>query len=298
MVDKMKKDYAKIAIILLNYNNYNDTINCIESLKKVDYPNFFVIVVDNNSTNDSFAYLKKMENDKIKIINSGKNGGFAFGNNVGIKLALEQKAEYVLLLNNDTIVTPNFLTKLEECFLIKNNVGIVTSRIMYNKERDKIWYAGGDIDWDNLRATHEGINQSIYKKHEMREVNFASGCCMLISSECLRNVGGLPEDYFMYCEDMDYCVKVRECGYKIIYDSDSVIYHCVSSAGGGEESPFVIEWSNRARRKFYKKYKDYIRFYKRGYIYIKCEMRMLAKIFVGKNRRRALAAYKKSFIKK
>lgn len=298
MIDNKDKKNPKIVIILLNYNNYNDTFNCVESLKKIKYSNFSIIIVDNKSTNDSLERLKNIENSKIKIIESGKNGGFAFGNNIGIKEALEQKAEYVLLLNNDTIVTPNFLDKLVECFYIEHDIGIATSRIMYNDERDKIWYAGGNIDWNNLRAIHEGINQNIYKNNEKKVVGFASGCCMLISSECLKKVGDLPEDYFMYCEDMDYCIRVREFGYKIIYNSDSVIYHCVSSSGGGEDSSFVIEWSNRARRKFYKKYKKYIKKYKRGYVCIKCEIRTIIKIIVGKNKKQKLKAYKQSFIKK
>lgn len=290
-----EKKYPRVTIILVNYNNYNDTIECIKSLDTVNYPSFNVLVVDNHSPNDSILKLKTYEGNKIHIVDSGKNGGFAFGNNVGIELALKNGADYVLLLNNDTLVTPQFLNELMECFLQKTNVGIATCRIMYNSERTKVWYSGGDIDWNNLRAIHTGINGYEYREDGIEEVGFASGCCMLVSAECIRDIGGLPEEYFMYCEDMDYCVKALSRGYRIMYNSAAVIYHCVSSSGGGAESPFVIEWSNRARRLFYKKYKDKVSPFTRWLVYIKCEIRSIVKIMLGCNRMAALKAYRKSF---
>lgn len=118
---------------------------------------------------------------------------------------------------------------------------------------------------------------------------------MLISAECIQKAGVLPEEYFMYYEDLDYCVKVHEAGYQIKYNPEAVIYHCVSSSGGGENSPFVIEWSNRARRIFYNKYKRYIKNSKRAFVCAKCELRTVVKILLGKNVMKALKAYRKSF---
>ena len=293
----VENKYPKVTVILLNYNNYSDTSECIKSLKKVDYPNLDILVVDNHSSNDSFSKLKVYEGNQIHIIDSGKNGGFAFGNNIGISLALKKGADYVLLLNNDTLVTPQFLNRLLKCFLYEKYVGIATCRIMYNSDRKKVWYSGGNIDWSNLRAFHSGINGYEYQKDGLKKVGFASGCCMLISAECIHEIGGLSEEYFMYCEDMDYCLKALEHGYKIVYNPEAVIYHCVSSSGGGAESPFVIEWSNRARRLFYKKYKNKISPLVRWFVCLKCEMRSIAQIMLRKNRIAALKAYKKSFIK-
>ena len=193
-----KKTTPKIAIILLNYNNYEDTFACVESLQQVRYPNVDIIIVDNKSTNDSLEKLYELKSENIKIVDSGKNGGFAFGNNIGMEIAREENSDYVLLLNNDTIVTENFLDELLKCFSYEEDVGIATGRIMYNSEKDKVWYAGGKIDWNNLRAIHRGINGTVYSTKGMENVGFASGCCMMISKECLRKVGGLPEDFFMY----------------------------------------------------------------------------------------------------
>jgi len=297
MTNEMNKPFPKVAIILLNYNNYRDTFNCLDSLKELTYSNYETIVVDNNSSNDSLHYLRQRIDKNLTVIDSGRNGGFAFGNNIGIQKALEDNADYIMLLNNDTLVTPDFLEKLLSCFYDSGveNVGVATCRIMYNDARDKVWYAGGTIDWENLRATHNSIGTKQYKSDGVEVVGFASGCCMLISAECIQKAGILPEEYFMYYEDLDYCVKVHEAGYQIKYNPEAVIYHCVSSSGGGENSPFVIEWSNRARRIFYNKYKRYIKNSKRAFVYAKCELRTIVKIFLGKNVMKALKAYRKSF---
>ena len=148
MTNEMNKPSPKVAIILLNYNNYRDTFNCLDSLKKLTYSNYETIVVDNNSSNDSLYYLRQRTDKNLTVIDSGRNGGFAFGNNIGIQKALENNADYIMLLNNDTLVTPDFLEKLLLCFSNSNieNVGVATCRIMYNDARDKVWYAGGTID--------------------------------------------------------------------------------------------------------------------------------------------------------
>lgn len=287
----------KITIILLNYNNFNDTINCINSLKKVKYSNFEIIVVDNKSKNNSLEILKSLEDSHIHITSSQKNGGYAYGNNYGIAIAKKHKADFFLLLNNDTVVTDTFINGLLACFSFEKNVGIGTCRIMYNSEPDKIWYAGGKIDWNNLRAVHIGLNKRSYRNSGMEEVDFVSGCCMMISAQCLDKIGGLPEEYFMYYEDLDFCIKAQEAGFKLVYNPEAVIYHCVSSSGGGEDSPFVIEWINRSRRTFYKKYKSYIKKTNRIFVCIKCEFRQIIKIIIARNFTKKIKAYLISFHK-
>lgn len=296
MGDKLiYKQEPSVAIILLNYCNYEDTIACIESLKRIEYSNYCIIVVDNHSPNNSLEKLTMLESSKIHIIDSGKNGGFAYGNNFGIKYALETNIEYILLLNNDTLVEPNFLSLLINDGVFKAKGDIISCRIMYNMNRNKVWYAGGKIDWNNIRAIHYNINKNANLNDKLREVSFISGCCMLISSSCIDTIGILPEEYFMYYEDMDYCQHAKEAGAKLVYVPSSVIYHCVSASSGGNNSPFVIEWSNRARRKFFKKYKYNIPFYKRGLIRIKCELSAIVKILLSNGCIKGLIAYLKSY---
>ena len=286
----------KVSIILVNYKNYKDTIKCLDSLKKVMYQNLSIIVVDNNSKDDSFEILKEYEDDRIIVMESGFNGGFAFGNNFGIRKALENDSDYVLLLNNDTVVDSDFLMPLLQVAENDKHAGIVTSRIMFYPDTDRIWYAGGKVDWNNLRANHCGLGEKISEKFSQKStVDFASGCCMLIPKNTIKEVGLLPEEYFMYYEDMDYCIMVADKGLKIEYVPESVIYHCVSSSSGGDGSPFTVEWQARARRIFWKKYAQRFSIIKKIYIPIKCDCRTVVKCLIGKNKIGKVRAFVRSY---
>lgn len=293
----MKSSSGKlVAIILLNYNSYDYTEACVKSLNEISYDNYKIIIVDNCSTDDSFSKLVLLESNSVHIIKSKKNGGFAYGNNIGIKYAMETGAQYFLLLNNDTLVEKDFLDRLVSSAITVNS-DITTCRIMYNSDRQKLWYGGGEIDWFRQRAIHTGINE-IYEaatKNQKQEVTFASGCCMLLSKRCVDRIGGLPEEYFMYYEDLDYCQNALNNQLHIVYDPDSVIYHCVSASGGGSRSPFVIEWSNRSRRRFMIKYKNNTSWIIRIIGSVLCELREIIKIIISTDRIRCFRAYFRSF---
>lgn len=246
----------KIAIIILNYKNSKDTIECVESLEKIGYKNFEIIIVDNDSKDGSIEFLKNHFKDKHAILDSKKNGGFAYGNNVGIKYALKNKADYILLINNDTTVEENFLDVLVETAEKDKTIGITTGLIMNYYDKNKVWYNGGEIDWNKFYGYHLNERGNLSTLEEEKEITFATGCLMLIRKEIFNNVGLLPEEYFMYYEDVDFCAKVQNKGYKIVYNSNSKIYHKISASSGEEESPFAIEWNTRNRIKFYRKYKN------------------------------------------
>lgn len=246
----------KVAIIILNYRNSKDTIECVESLEKISYKDFEIIIVDNDSKDDSVGILNDKFKGKHIILESKKNGGFAYGNNIGIKYALKNKADYVLLINNDTTVEEDFLDVLVETAERDKNAGIATGLIMNYYDKDKIWYNGGEIDWNKFYGYHLNERGNFNISEEEKEITFATGCLMLIKKEVFKSAGYLPEEYFMYYEDVDFCAMVKERGYKIIYNSKSKIYHKVSASSGEEESPFAIEWNTKNRIKFYKKYKN------------------------------------------
>ena len=245
----------KVAIIILNYKNSKDTIECVESLEKINYKNFNIIIVDNDSKDDSVEILRNHFKDKHIILNSGKNGGFAYGNNIGIKYALENGADYVLLINNDTIVEDDFLNVLVETAEKDKGVAIATGLIMNYYDKSKILYNGGEIDWNKFYGYHLNERENFNVISEEKEITFATGCLMLIRKDIFKNIGFLSEEYFMYYEDVDFCAKVQNKGYKIVYNSNSKIYHKVSASSGEEESPFAIEWNTRNRLRFYRKYK-------------------------------------------
>lgn len=245
-----------IYIILVNFNSYKDTIECVRSLKKINYLNYKIVIVDNNSKNDSVKELKKHLNDCI-IIESKNNKGFSGGNNLAIEYSIKNGAEYVLLLNNDTLVNPNFLTNMINSYNKINNVGIVTCKILYYPEQNKIWYGGGKINWFKFIVEHYGMGEFDIGQTDLnKEVDFATGCCMLVKIDVLKKVGLLSDEYFMYFEDVDFCVRVKEAGYRIWYNHNAIIYHKVGQASGGEESSFSIEWCTRNRLFFMKKYKN------------------------------------------
>lgn len=223
-----------VYIILVNYKGYADTVDCVNSLLKIGYENYKIIIVENASSDSCLMGKNRFLNDNTVILYAKENKGFSDGNNIGIRYAMQFNPDYLLLLNNDTVVKSDFLDQLVNTAETHNEVGIVTGRIFYYKNREDLWYSGGHYNRDN------GItNQVIYGKdvNDEKNITFASGCLMLISKECIRKVGLLDDDYFMYSEDADYCCRVCDAGLKIIWNPCSVIYHKVS-ASVGENSIF------------------------------------------------------------
>ncbi|MGU8928583.1 glycosyltransferase family 2 protein [Clostridium perfringens] len=243
-----------LAIVIVNYNGVNDTLKCIESIRKNCEVSNEIIVVDNKS--DEFNRKLLIENNKYyKLIFNDNNEGFARANNIGIKYALNKGYETILLINNDTLIEKNSLDIMYKKIKYNIDIGIVGCTILYNDNRDKIWFDGGEINWIKFLGEHDNMKKKYNCNVESRYVSFLSGCCMMIKREIFEKVGLLPEEYFMYFEDVDFCAKVLQNKYKLYVCRDAIIYHKVSAASGGEDSPFTIEWCNRNRIIFMKKYK-------------------------------------------
>jgi len=209
-----------VYIIILNYNGGEEIIECLQGCQKIHYPRFRILVVDNASSDHSVAQIKKQFKE-VTVIQNQENLGFAAGNNVGIKYALSQKADYVLLLNNDTVVSKDFLTKMIPLAEKEASIGIVVPKILYYQS-NTLWEGWGKkIDYIRGRVTvsaEETINQP-------QETNHATGCAMLIKRAVFEKIGFLPEDYFMYFEDIDFSLKARKAGFKIFYQPEAVIWH-------------------------------------------------------------------------
>lgn len=218
-----------IHIILVNYNGFSDTIECIESLKKITYTNYKIIVVDNNSTVDPTDYQLSYLQENTVFIRSDENLGFSRGNNIGINYAKENKANYILLLNNDTTVEPDFLTKLVTAADEKKDNGIFGCKIMYYWDREKVWFGGGTFNFKTGNTSHY---HKAEKKDSIEEVTFLTGCLMLIPIKILDSVGFLDESYFLYAEDTDYCCRVMSEGYHLYYCPNAVIYHKEGASAG------------------------------------------------------------------
>lgn len=217
--------YQKVAIIILNWNGKKDTIECLESLKRITYHNYDILLVDNGSTDGSVEFFRERY-PGMEIIENEKNLGFAEGNNVGIRRAIEKGEDYVLLLNNDTVVDPEFLGELIKVAESDLRIGIIGPMVYHYYPQNRIQSAGVKIHWntgkqDLLRSNE--IDNGIFS--EKTQVDSVSGCALLAKCELFENVGYLKKEYFAYWEETDWCVRARKAGYKVICVTRSKIWH-------------------------------------------------------------------------
>ncbi|MFA6047397.1 MAG: glycosyltransferase family 2 protein [Parcubacteria group bacterium] len=214
--------YPKIFILVLNYNGAACIGACLNSIFKINYPNFEVVVVDNASTDGSLE-LARRQFSRCHFIKNESNIGFSAGNNVGIKFALERMADWILLLNQDTLVFENFLDKLLEAAHDDPQAGILSPVIMSDSK--KIWFSGGKIDWWKMRTTH----LRYIKRTLPYETEFISGCAMFIRSNVFRQTGLLDEDFFLYWEDADFSFRAKKDGFSLLVVPESRIIHLEKS---------------------------------------------------------------------
>jgi GT2 family glycosyltransferase len=235
----------KVSVILLNFNGYQDTRECLDSLRHVQYRNLDVIVVDNGSSDASCTRIQK-EFSEITLLVSRENLGFAGGNNLGIEEALRRGAAYVLLLNNDTIVDPHFLTHLVQIGENDSRVGILGPKIFYASEPQRIWFAGGQVKYWSGRCGHLGQDQLEQDDRfsHIEDTGYITGCALFVKSTVFREVGLLDPKLFIYWEDWDFCMRVRKAGYRCVFVPMARVWHKVSRTCG-EQSSFTLYLGTR-----------------------------------------------------
>jgi GT2 family glycosyltransferase len=199
-------------------------------------------------------------NNPIVFIQAGENGGFAAGNNIGIKYALAKNDfEYVCLLNNDTVVDSNFLSELSDSIKLDKNIGIVGGKILQYSKPDTIWYEGGKLDLFRGSGYHLREGQIDKYNENIKKVSFITGCLMLIKKDVFYKVGLLREEYFLYIEDPDFCYRCLKEGFYLYVNLASRIYHKVSASLNKESqkvSPLGIYYNTRNRLYFMLKVQD------------------------------------------
>jgi GT2 family glycosyltransferase len=230
----------RVFIILVNWNGKAVTLDCLDSLSQVTYKNFKTIVVDNKSNDGSAEAIAKAYPEVI-VLKQQENLRFAGGNNVGMNYALENGAELICLLNNDTTVDKDFLTHLIARIKSDNTIGMVAPKIYYHSEPKRIWFAGGEISMWTGTMRHTGIRELDSGQHDTsKTIDYTTGCCILTSKEVIKQVGMLDESYFMYTEDADWSMRVRQAGYSIVYEPKAKVWHKLSVASGGHLSFFKM----------------------------------------------------------
>lgn len=241
----------KVSVIVLNWNRKADTLECLASLRNVDYPNFEIIVVDNASTDDSVAAIRQAY-PEVVILQNHDNLGYAEGNNVGIRYAKERGSDYVFILNNDTVVDANTLTPLVETMEREPDVAIAGSRICYYDKRDIIQCAGTLVDANTGAVMEEVGNgqRDVGQEFPEESYNAAHGCGMMARCALLDKVGLMQANFCFYLEETDWCLRFREAGYRVKMVAASKVYHKEGVSMGGSKSPRALYYMARNRRLF------------------------------------------------
>ncbi len=309
MSDNMTKPL--VSIVLLNWNGYEDTLEALESLYNINYPNYNVIVADNNSTNDSIEkikayaqgnirveteYTKYLNNKPIKLnivkegeypenidntstpeqkklllIKNRENYGFAKGNNIAIDYTIKQdKPDYILLLNNDTIVDPEFLNKMIDVALTDEKIGLIGPKFYYydyEGSHDTIWCIGSVVDLNHFPGHHSIMEEPDYDlTQDIIECDWVSGAGALIKTEAMPE-SYLSTEFFFGCEDIDLAISIKQKGFKVVTVTDSIIWHKVGMSRH-KNSTFKTEYNHvKTNLQFIKKHKSNYYLYLPRYLY-------------------------------
>jgi GT2 family glycosyltransferase len=239
-----------VSVIVLNYNGREDTLACLRSLEHVMYANVNVIVVDNAST-DGSADMIREAHPQMTLIETGANLGFTGGNNVGIHYALDHGADYIMLLNNDTIVAPDMLNLMVEIMESNHQIGVTGPMIYYYSAPETIWSAGGQINWKRGMTSMIGVNEEDKSQYGLapRPVDFVTGCALLVRRDVWEKVGLLDDQFFMYYEETEWCVRASRAGYQIYHVPQAMLWHKISLQER-ESSPRTYYYMTRNRLLF------------------------------------------------
>lgn len=254
---KKKKNWNRLAVILVNFNGKKFLKETISSLMQKAEEEIEILVVDNGSKDDSMEYVETYCSS-VHTEYIGTNIGWGAGCNVGMRIAFECGAKFVLLLNTDTEIERGMISEL----LRYCNDNTVTIPRIYKDKEGSLWYSGGRINF----ATAE-VEQTLFKydkedaEHDLpRQVEFATGCCMMINKVVWQKVGGFAEEYFLYYEDVDYCMRLKELGVNILYIPKAAMWHKVGGSAGGEISATSLYYTVRNRLVFAEKYRQYLKY--------------------------------------
>lgn len=220
-----------VYIILVTWNHWSVTAVCLPLLQQLTYPRYRLLVVDNGSTDQTVAHIRA-EYPTIELIENGRNLGFAAGCNVGMRHAMAQGADYVLLLNNDTQFEPDFLAQLMHAVADLPQLGMAAPALAYEGEPQKLWFTGSQRHPWTLEAVdfgHDGPRRHT-QPDQQHEVDYIFGTVMLLPTAVLAQLGLFDEAYFMYYEDMDLCLRLQAAGYKLYYIPSVRIQHSISAS--------------------------------------------------------------------
>ena len=237
---------AKIFILILNWNGKSDTVECLSSLEKINYTNYEVLIIDNASKDNSVSLISR-KFPKHTILRNKKNLGFAEGNNVGIRYAIKHGADFVLLLNNDTIVDPELLQSFVKTIGEKPDAGILGAKILHYNQKEKLNHFGGMWNPQSCKFEENAKNEKDGPEYEtIQKVDYVCGCAFFLSREVIQKIGLLEAGFFLLWEETDYCARARKEGFQVYICGRSRVWHKISASfTGGRPHTHYYWWRNR-----------------------------------------------------
>lgn len=242
----------QLIVATLNWNRPDDTIACLQSAAQLTYPAAELVVVDNHSSDDSVERIQAAV-PQATILRNDRNAGFAGGCNMALRYALERGADYILLINNDTILDPTMIERM--LAYAAPDVGMLVPAIFYMASPSQPWSIGGMCHPITLEKTGDSARQFGQIAHAGAvERDYVVGCAMLFQRAALERAGMFDERFFMYYEDMDLSLRFRQAGYRILLVPTAHMWHKVSASSGGSNSPGERYWMARSSVIFFRKH--------------------------------------------
>lgn len=241
-----------VYVVVLTWNQREVTLECLESLFQMTYPNFQIVVVDNASTDWT---VEAIENQfpHVEIVVNERNLGYPGGCNVGLRYALSQGAEYIFAINNDVTVDPAILDELMD--EMAPDVGILTPKVYFADDPERIWSVGGDQNPLTLEMNAVGDGElDVGQWDEVLERDYLIGCAHLFSRSLLEDIGLLDAGYFLYYDDLDICVRARRAGYRLLMVPRALMWHKVADSSGGVGTPRERYYMARGKVRFLRKH--------------------------------------------
>ena len=245
-----------INICILNWNGGEDLHDCIRSIKANKSNSYKITVIDNNSSDLSTENLPV----DIDVVKLNENFGFGVGYNKGISECISDDDDYIILLNNDTIVAPDFIESVLNSINKRGKNYIYGAKILYHDNNSLIWYGGGNVDLSKGVISHKSLRDYDDLDQKSSFTDFITGCCMILHKDIFFKLNGFDSRFFMYNEDVDFCLRAKKSGVNLIYEPSIRVFHKVSSSLGG----------NYSYKKIIKKLKSTFALYNKYYSWYKC----------------------------
>jgi len=236
-----------VIAVVLNWNNLPDTLECVDSVRRSDYSNLAVLVVDNDSREDPSAVLHERYPD-IGVLRNPRNLGYGGGNNSGLKCAIDEGAAYILLLNNDVVVAPDCVRRLVAAAEADGRIGMATPKVFRYDRPAEVYWDGGIVDWKSGEVPHD--SRGLPVEGGIVKSEWLDGCSLLVRVAAIRQVGLLDERYFLYFEDAEWSVRAARRGWTNAVVLPARSWHKISKSTGGLASPAVRFYYARNRYLF------------------------------------------------